>query len=277
MENRTYKPIIYANHDLRLPELNWRTSVSVDTFNFADTAPFKVFWQLEPEDIIATEKKLIKNHEFYDLILTFNNNVLSECANARLFLNFGVWAQESDTSQKKFAVSFHCSNKTMTYGHRCRVTTFERLRDKANGYIPPIPMTMHMSPPYLPDKLSMLVPFQYAISFQNSQQHNYFTEILLDCFATKTIPIFWGCANIGQFFNLDGILRFNDETELRRVLNSLTPDFYHRPKVQAAIEENYQKALTYTDRIGCLVKAINDAWTPKIAIVHSGAPNVPTV
>jgi hypothetical protein len=234
---------------------------------------------LEPEDISQVEKKLIKNHEFYDLILTFNNNVLSECSNAVLFTNNGVWTQESDTSQKKFAVSFLTSEKTMCDGHRFRVATFERLQQYlAGGGALPLPATMHKSPPYLSDKRSMLVPFQYAISIQNSRQHNYFSEILLDCFATKTVPVFWGCANIGQLFNSDGILAFGNEPgekRLMEVLNSITPDFYNSPKVQAAIEENYQKSLTYQDRIGRLVKAITDSWIPKIDTIHSGRPNVP--
>jgi hypothetical protein len=277
-ESRTYKPVIYANHELNVPELNWRTSISVDHFNFADTTPYKVFWQLEPEDIGQVEKKLIKNHEFYDLILTYNNNVLSECSNAVFFSNNGVWTHESDTSQKQFAVSFLTSAKTLCAGHKFRVATFQALQQRlSGGYKSPAPVTMHMSPPYLADKRSMLVPFQYAISIQNSQQHSYFSEILLDCFATKTIPIFWGCANIGQFFNLDGILAFEHyyyPRKLQETLNALTPDFYNSPKVQAAIEENYQKALKYQDRIGLLVKAITDSWTPKIEKIHTGAPNV---
>jgi hypothetical protein len=279
---KTYKPVIYANHELNVPELNWRTSISVDMFNFSDTTPYKIFWQLEPEDIIPTEKKLIKNHQFYDLILTYNNTVLSECSNAVFFLNNGVWTQESDPSQKKFAVSFLTSAKTMCPGHKFRVQTFKKLQQYLEGGNPALPclLTMHMSPPYLPDKRSMLIPFQYAISIQNSQMHNYFSEILLDCFATKTIPIFWGCANVREFFNPDGILSFGNpydpraRTTLNDVLSSLTPDFYHSPKVQAAIEENYLKSLTYSDRIGRLVNAITDSWTPKITKIHSGEPNV---
>jgi hypothetical protein len=279
MENKTYKPVIYANHELNVPELNWKVSISVDHFNFADTTPYKVFWQLEPEDIGQVESKLIKNHEFYDLILTYNNNVLSECSNAVFFANNGVWTTESDVAQKKFAASFLTSRKTLCPGHKFRVDTFNNLQQQLNsGYTPPLPIAMHMSPPYLPDKRSMLVPFQYAVSIQNSRQYSYFSEILLDCFATKTIPIFWGCANIGQFFNIEGILAFGNEPGEKRfkeVLNSITPDFYFRPNVQAAIEENYQKSLLYQDRIGLLVKAITDSWIPKIEKVHSGAPNVP--
>lgn len=284
-ENRTYKPVIFANHELNVPEMNWRVSISVDYFNFNDTTPYKVFWQLEPEEVSHVEEKLIKNHQFYDLILTFNNNVLSVCPNAVLFPVTGLWAKEADASQKKFAVSFLTSEKKSTLGHIFRVNQFIKLK----SVLPhselthiTVPVDMHMSPPYLPDKRSMLVPYQYAVAIQNSQQHNYFSEILLDCFATKTIPIFWGCANIADFFNPDGIIQFSDAScddttgvRLQEVLAgvSLTPERYNLPHVQAAIEENYQKALLYEDRIGRLLKAITDAWIPRIGTVHSGKPN----
>jgi hypothetical protein len=170
------------------------------------------------------------------------------------------------------------------------MTEYQRMPDRSWGTPPripgktliQIPVTMHLSPPYLPDKRSMLVPFQYAISIQNSQQHNYFSEILLDCFATRTIPIFWGCANIAEFFNPHGMLLFSDAScddttgvRLREVLSCLTPERYYSTRVQEAIEENYHKALQYEDRIGRLTRAIAADWEPKIGIVHSGRPNVP--
>lgn len=280
--HQTYKPIVFANHELNIPDLNWQVSVSVDCFNFNDASPFRIFWQLEPEEIGQVEKKLIQNHKFYDLILTYNNEVLSQCHNAVLFCNNGVWTQENDISQKQYQVSFLTSNKEMCRGHKLRVATFNRLRDHLNQeYTPPLPIKMHMSPPYLQDKRSMLVPFQYAISFQNSQQHSYFSEILLDCFATRTIPIFWGCANLSEYFNMDGVFDLGEvytaslaETKIKEILASLTPEYYYSSKVQAAIEDNYHRSLQYSDRIGRLTKAITDSWIPRIGTIHSGQPNV---
>lgn len=282
MEPRKYKPVIYANHELNVPELNWQTSISVDYFNFNDETPYKVFWQLEPEEVSHVEQKLIKNHAFYDLILTFNNNVLSECANAVLFPVTGLWAQDSDVSQKQFAASFLASNKYSTFGHKFRVNQFHAInRWMTGGNFFPLRVDMFMSPPHLPDKRSVLVPYQYAVAIQNSQQHNYFSEILTDCFATKTIPIFWGCANIAEFFNPHGIIQFSDAScddmtaqRLKDVFNGLTPERYYMPHVQAAIEENYEKALALRDRIGLLTGAIEKAWIPKIGTIHKGNPYI---
>lgn len=292
---RKYKPVIFANHELNVPELNWQTSISVDYFNFNDTTPYKVFWQLEPEEVSHVEAKLIKNHKFYDLILTFNAAVLDCCSNAVLFPVTSLWTHEKDTSQKKFAASFLTSDKYDTYGHKFRVGTFIALKRWLENEVLdakerptgawgrdtlPLPVKLHMSPPYLAYKDSMLIPFQYAIAIQNSQQHNYFSEILLDCFATKTIPIFWGCANIGDFFNTNGMVIFSDAScdstnaaRLIECLSCLTPERYHSARVQAAIEDNYLRAIKYQDRIGLLIKAISDSWEPKIGKVHRGHPN----
>jgi hypothetical protein len=281
-----YLPICYSNHDLRLPEMNWRVSVSVDMFNFADTTPYKVFWQTEPAEVCDTEAKLIKNHQFYDLILTWNNAVLSECPNAKFFAPGSVWTHEADTSQKKFQASYLISSKTGCPGYDFRQEIFSKLPEAKGA----LRILKHRSPPYLPDKRGMLVPFQYSIIVENAYRPNYFTEKLTDCLATKTIPIYWGCPasdilccgilktnpgayqGVSEFFNTDGILTFTDYLSLKRILAGLTPEYYESKR--AVIEENYLLAMKYADRTGNLVKAINDSWTPKITVVHSGEPNV---
>jgi hypothetical protein len=277
-EPRMYKATTFGNFQLDLPDFNWGVSVSVDTFCFEDKQPYRVFWQTEPNEIINNEEKLIRNHKFYDLILTWNQLVLSECGNARYFPTATVWAQNPDISQKKFQASFLTSSKSSCYGHKYRQDIFRALPDAINCHnhghsSTPLPISKHRSPPYLPDKMSLLIPFQYSITMENAQHNNYFSEKLLDAFATKTLPIYWGCPNIREFFNKDGILQFDGTQDLLDILHGLTPEFY--ASKAAAIEENYHKALTYADRTGNIARAIIDSWTPKMGPVHSGEPNVP--
>ena len=42
--------------------------------------------------------------------------------------------------------------------------------------------------------------YSYSIALENSSQQNYFTEKIIDCLLLWTIPIYWGCPNIGDFF-----------------------------------------------------------------------------
>jgi hypothetical protein len=62
---------------------------------------------------------------------------------------------------------------------------------------------------------------------ENCKKDYYFTEKLIDCFRTKTIPIYWGCPSIGTFFDVNGILTFNTVEELKSILLNLTNEYYY--------------------------------------------------
>ena len=44
------------------------------------------------------------------------------------------------------------------------------------------------------------------ICFENTSMTNYITEKLLNAYTCGTIPIYWGCPNLGDYVNLDSIL-----------------------------------------------------------------------
>ena len=73
---------------------------------------------------------------------------------------------------------------------------------------------------------------------------NYFADKVLDCFATKTLPIYYGASNISDFgYDEKGIIRFKDENDLLEILNNLTEeDYYSRIE---AIENNYKAVQKY--------------------------------
>ncbi len=68
-------------------------------------------------------------------------------------------------------------------------------------------------------------------------------EKLIDCFATGTIPIYWGCSSIGDFFNTDGMLIFDNMDELETILNDCNEDFYNS-KLDV-IRENFDKCKNF--------------------------------
>ena len=77
----------------------------------------------------------------------------------------------------------------------------------------------------------------FSITLENSIEKDYFTEKIIDCFCTKTIPIYIGCPNIGDFFDTDGILFAKDEEDIFNICNSLTPEEYFRRL--SAVNRNY--------------------------------------
>jgi hypothetical protein len=255
LENKTYKPVVYSDWCKAeyFPEFNWKTSIHIDSFCFADTTPYKVFLQIEPPCIRNIQDKLIQNKDFYDLILAWHPTVLGYCGNAMKFPFGGCWCQESDTSKKAFQASFLVSSKVLCAGHTIRQMTFDRLPETVGN----IRIAKIKTPPKI-DKRDALVPFQYSVVMENARLENWFTEKLIDCFMTKTIPIYWGAPNIAEYFNMGGILTFTSYEELFWHLQALTPAFYESRK--AVIEDNYARASQYTNLYQRVHDAVMDAW-----------------
>ena len=49
-------------------------------------------------------------------------------------------------------------------------------------------------------KLAGLQPYEYTVVLENSQEKNYWTEKLADAFLSWSVPVYWGCPNISDFF-----------------------------------------------------------------------------
>ena len=57
------------------------------------------------------------------------------------------------------------------------------------------------------------------------------------------MPLYWGAPDIGDFFNMDGVICFDDADDLRRKLGALTPDTYG--VMRPAVEDNYRRAMEW--------------------------------
>jgi len=98
-----------------------------------------------------------------------------------------------------------------------------------------------------PDKSSFTVPYRFQVVIENDSYPDYYTEKITDCFASWTVPIYWGCPSIGDYFNMDGIINLTDGNlgiappegpsgPVDFDISSLTEELYI--KMLPAIEEN---------------------------------------
>jgi hypothetical protein len=83
----------------------------------------------------------------------------------------------------------------------------------------------------------------FSLAIENVREKNYFSEKIVDCFITKTIPIYWGCPNISDFFDINGIIEFKDFNDFLNISNNLKDLFYNERKY--IINENFKKSLYY--------------------------------
>ena len=86
----------------------------------------------------------------------------------------------------------------------------------------------------------------YSITIENCRQPGYWTEKIVDCFASKSIPLFWGDDAVDDHFDKDGIIYFNNEEELGNIIEDLKKngeEIYNSKK--EAIEYNFKRVEEY--------------------------------
>lgn len=213
----------------------------------------RILLMLEPEEISGLEPIITGpwQHEF-DLILTHNSEVLNKCKNAVLH-EFGTcWIRDFEFNEKKYAVSTLVGGKQHTINHRLRHTLIE-LQDKNYDVILEFYNSVHN--PYSDntkllkmkdgDTKKELFNYQFHIAIENSTRDNWFSEKLIDCFQTKTIPIYLGCPNISKWFNTEGMFIVNSISDIDEVLSKITKNTYDS-KLEF-INDNYERSKEFVD------------------------------
>lgn len=259
-----------------------------DGFNFNDQSWFKTYHQCEPPDVLDIRDRLIAVHEYYDLILAFDERVLKECPNS-VFLTESAcsWLPRKygaidplgrmrysdgtthknpvvmnyegcDIGGKRFSVSFLTSSKCIFPGHILRQEVYDKLPKK----IGELEVWKHKSPPIISNKRDILEPYMFSIVPENSRHNGYYTEKVIDCFIAKTIPLYWGCTNMCNYFNMDGIVQFDNYEDLSNKLKSLTPEFYYSKK--QAIEDNFCRAMLGVHQWDLIENAITEGIEKKL-------------
>jgi hypothetical protein len=71
-------------------------------------------------------------------------------------------------------------------------------------------------------KIDGVKDYMFSIVMENGVYDDYYTEKITDCFATGTIPVYWGSPSISKHFNMDGIILFDDKFDM----NILTKETY---------------------------------------------------
>ena len=110
------------------------------------------------------------------------------------------------------------SHKTQLTGHKIRHIISNQISNidlYGNGTNKPVKY-----------KEESLIDYRFSIVVENTKTKNFFTEKLIDSFAVGTIPIYWGCNNIDEFFDKDGLITFNTVDELKSIIPTLDKDKY---------------------------------------------------
>jgi glycosyl transferase family 10 (putative fucosyltransferase) len=70
---------------------------------------------------------------------------------------------------------------------------------------------------YIPDKMDGLLPYRFSIAIENTAIPDYFTEKITDCFLAYTVPLYFGCTNIGKYFPADSFISIDIEEPAKTI------------------------------------------------------------
>lgn len=199
----------------------------------------------------------------YSLVFTHSERLLARFPNARWIPGGGVWVGgsfaggEMGLHPKSRNVSFLSSKKTQTAMHRKRLLWAWRLERRDRGvdvFRQKMRSARHLS------VVDTLRDYRYSVCIENYIDERYFTEKVLNCFASGVVPIYMGARRLADFFNPDGFIAFNSYPDLvERVLPSVNEADYERRL--PAIKENLARVSEFRSVEDYIVRNYLDSMT----------------
>ena len=191
-------------------------------------SPHKVAWMVESADIYPAMYEYIDDHDSkYDLILTYKQELIDKADKY-------VKCPRAGTRIKIEDRSVHDKSKGASlFLSPAKITDSDSLRNEISTLCPDLDTYNEVQ-----KKVDCLRDYMFSIVVETTVDSNWFTNGIIDCFLTGTVPVYCGDPNIGDSFNADGILRFSSMDELEEV--KLSRDLYK--DMSKAVQENFETA-----------------------------------
>ena len=209
---------------------------ALDALNDTSGKPTYI-WLLESKQIIPQYYQwIIDNYEFVtsrvDGIFSCDKELCAKYPKISYSLiNAVPWVQDRKVHEKTKLVSMIASNKRMCEGHARRLQFVDKFRDKLDFY--------GRGFNEISCKEDGLRDYMFSVGIENAVYDTYFTEKLTDWLACGTIPIFYGCKGLTEYFNEDGIIFLDDDFDL----SMLTKDLYYSK--MDVIKDNFERSINF--------------------------------
>jgi hypothetical protein len=141
-----------------------------------------------------------------------------------------------DQLEKKDSVSWVTSNLNNRPGHALRLDFMRFLQGKnfpfdlfGRGF------------KLVDDKWDVIAPYKYSLAIENFPCNDYWTEKIADCFLSWTMPIYYGCTNITNYFPTESMILIDPqkpEEALYKIQEALDTNIWKErlPHIAAARE-----------------------------------------
>jgi hypothetical protein len=176
----------------------------------------------------------------FDVVLTHREDLIlkgSPYIRVDFSSNFISYNKDIDLDLKKnklvsFIGSIEHSNDAI-YGFRKQVAQFLLTHHGVDCY------GRGLNP--IGNKLDALENYCFSIAMENVKENFYFSEKLIDCLLSETVPIYYGCPKIYELFDPRGFLGFDTLQELIDILENI--DYKKYSEMLPFVKENKKRCI----------------------------------
>lgn len=223
-----------SNISIHIDSAICSTPTNTNKMNFGWIAEASVIVPNTLRTIIADVEHYKKQFKF---IFTYDPKLLSIDPDFFKYVQppGNSWIKNKKMYKKSKLISFIGSSKVMCEGHGYRQVMINKYRNLVDHFgrgfgDRELPFTLEIDSKIESGKILGLKDYMYSIVMENAVYDNYFSEKISDCFATGTIPIYWGSRTIEKNFDVDGIIFLDDIKDLNRIndLSDLNAELYEK-------------------------------------------------
>jgi hypothetical protein len=229
----------YSVHGKVSKYVNWERDNTIGISFYIDDNLDKAFddnvkgikygWLLESKFVIPSIMQKVKENyqqyfQVFRYIFTNDKELLDLDDRFKWCPSGGFWIKKPKIYPKSKMISFITSKKCFTPGHIVRLEWVDKIGNQVDLY--------GRGFSEIETKEDGLCDYMFSIAIENGFYKSFFSEKILDCFATGTIPVYLGTEDIGDYFNKDGIINLVDNLEV-------SAEIYY-DKVEA-IKDNLQR------------------------------------
>jgi hypothetical protein len=169
---------------------------------------------------------------------------------------------------KEKNVSWITSNKNFYDGHKKRLQFMQKIKKDLDfdlygrGY------------QEISDKWFGLAPYKYSLAIENFSNQYYWTEKIADCFLAWTMPIYYGCTKITDFFPSESLIHIDisSDTVVEQIKNAITQKKWEKnldaiAYSRSLILDNYQFFPMITSYIVSHESIQGRFLTPKVNLI----------
>lgn len=160
----------------------------------------KIYFQREPHYI--KPNKYYEHDEALHKFVYSNSYHLVDWRIGRTYDELKELGMASKTSRLLTITT----GKRISEGHKLRVDFIRKFDKKYPGAMDIYGRGLGK---VIDKKYDAIKDYQYCLACDNGQIQNYFAPALYDCFLALTMPIYWGCPNLEEFFPIESYRMIN--------------------------------------------------------------------